>query len=99
MLRRWLKIVAWTLFSLLALMLLLIGYVNIVARAHPPTPAQPESVQQERKELTGGVYTLRNNWFRKSETGLFELYLEGKPFERGVANGKLTRELVQYQEK
>ncbi|MBA4055350.1 MAG: peptidase C45, partial [Marivirga sp.] len=29
---------------------------------------------------------------------LYELYVEGEPFERGVANGKLTKNLVQYQE-
>ena len=41
---------------------------------------------------------MKNNWFRKSESGLFELYVEGKPYERGVVNGKLTKELMQKQE-
>ena len=35
---------------------------------------------------------------RKSESGLWEAYIEGKPFERGVAFGRLTRELLYYQE-
>ena len=30
----------------------------------------------------------------KSKSGLFELYVEGDAFERGVINGKLTKELV-----
>jgi predicted choloylglycine hydrolase len=46
-----------------------------------------------------GLFILDNNWFRKSESGLHELYVEGSPFERGVAIGALTKELVQYQEK
>ena len=29
---------------------------------------------------------------------MFELYTEGKPFDRGVVNGKLTSELIQLQE-
>ncbi|NJM25078.1 MAG: hypothetical protein HC859_05805 [Bacteroidia bacterium] len=29
---------------------------------------------------------------------MYELYVEGESYERGVAAGKLTRELVQYQE-
>jgi isopenicillin-N N-acyltransferase-like protein len=35
---------------------------------------------------------------RRSDSGLWELYVEGEPFERGVVNGKLTRELVIKQE-
>jgi predicted choloylglycine hydrolase len=97
--RRLFRIFSWFFLSLILLLVILTVYLNIVARAHPPLPAQPESLLVERQELANGVYTLGNNWFRKSETGLFELYVEGKPFERGVANGKLTKELVQYQEK
>ena len=52
----------------------------------------------ERSEKSDGLITLNNNWFRKSRSGLFELYVEGRPFERGVVNGKLTRELIQLQE-
>ena len=96
--KRFLRILSWTFLCLLLLLVSLVIYLNIVARTHPPLPAQPESLLIERQELADGVYTLGNNWFRKSETGLFELYVEGKPFERGVANGRLTKELVQYQE-
>jgi hypothetical protein len=45
-----------------------------------------------------GLFLLGNNWFRKSESGLYELYIEGDPYERGIANGRLTEELVHYQE-
>lgn len=41
---------------------------------------------------------LGNNWLQKSESGLWEMYIEGGGFERGVAVGKLTRELAEYQE-
>src|SRR5882762_3322700 len=97
--KRFFRILSWSFLCLLLLLVSLVIYLNIVARTHPPLPAQPESLLVEREELANGVYTLGNNWFRKSETGLFELYVEGRPFERGVANGKLTKELVQYQEK
>src|SRR5258706_2137774 len=96
--RRLFKILSWSLLGLLLLLVSLVIYLNIVARTHPPLPAQPESLLIERQKLANGVYTLGNNWFRKSETGLFEMYVEGGPFERGVANGKLTKALVQYQE-
>jgi isopenicillin-N N-acyltransferase like protein len=80
--------------------LLLIGfiYLVIVATVRPPEPADTSSLQLQRSEPSPGLYTIQNNWFRKSNSGLYELYVEGKPFERGVVNGKLTRELVQRQE-
>lgn len=43
-------------------------------------------------------YTLGNNWLKKSESGLWEMYIEGNGFERGVAIGKLTSELAEKQE-
>ena len=80
--------------------LLLIGfiYLVIVATVDPPKPADTSSLQLQRSEPSPGFYTLGNNWFRKSNSGLYELYVEGKPYERGVINGKLTQELVQRQE-
>ncbi len=43
-------------------------------------------------------YTLGNNWLKKSESGLWEMYIEGDGFERGIAIGKLTKELAEKQE-
>ncbi|HTL08923.1 MAG TPA: C45 family peptidase [Chitinophagaceae bacterium] len=80
--------------------LLLLGFVwlAIIARVEPPHPADTSSLQLQRTEPSAGLYTIKNNWFRKSKSGLYELYVEGSPFERGVINGKLTEELVQRQE-
>ena len=72
--------------------LLLTGfiYLVIVGNTHPPKPADISSLQLQRSEPAPGLYTINNNWFRKSNSGLYELYVEGKPYERGVINGKLT---------
>ncbi|MEO6669699.1 MAG: C45 family autoproteolytic acyltransferase/hydrolase [Ferruginibacter sp.] len=81
--------------------LLLLGgaiYLYCVAIAHPPKPADTSSLQLQRTELSHGFYTIKDNWFRKSKSGLFEMYVSGKPFERGVINGKLSKELVVRQE-
>jgi isopenicillin-N N-acyltransferase-like protein len=43
-------------------------------------------------------YTVGNNWLKKSKSGLWEMYIEGDGFERGVAIGKLTKELAEKQE-
>ena len=81
-----------------SLCVLIVVLFRLVVNVKDPVPADLWIVNAERVEIEKDFYSLENNWFRKSESGLYELYVEGDPFERGVANGKLTRELVQYQE-
>jgi isopenicillin-N N-acyltransferase-like protein len=84
--------------SFLGLVAILFIYLAIVAIDHPPKPVDTSSLQLQRNEPSPGLYTIKNSWFRKSNSGLYELYVEGDAFERGVINGKLTKELVQRQE-
>ena len=82
------------------LLLLLIGiiYVVQVSKVDPPKVKDMSSLQLQRVDQGDGFYTLKDSWFRKSKSGLYELYVEGDAFERGVINGKLTKELVVRQE-
>ncbi|MEO5996170.1 MAG: C45 family peptidase [Chitinophagaceae bacterium] len=81
-------------------LLVLIGiiYLLSVAIAYPPKSIDKSVLLQKRSMGSNGFYTLKNNWFRKSNSGLFEMYVEGQPFELGVMNGKLSKELVMGQE-
>ena len=81
-------------------LLILVGviYILIVSRISPPDIKDKTTVGLQREEPSPGFYTLKNNWFRKSKSGLYELYVEGQPFDRGVINGKLSKELIQLQE-
>ncbi|MDL2291899.1 C45 family peptidase, partial [Bacteroides sp. OttesenSCG-928-F21] len=47
----------------------------------------------------GGFSQYGPNRLRQSESGLWELYVEGDAFERGEAIGKLSKDLLYYQEK
>lgn len=98
MLRKIIKIFAWTVGIILVLLGGLVLYVRAVAEIDPPIPASLDVLSEEVVEVDTGLFKLADNWFKKSESGLYELYVEGKPFERGVANGKLTKDLVHYQE-
>jgi isopenicillin-N N-acyltransferase like protein len=98
MLRRIAKILAWFFGIIILLILALVVYIRAVATIEPPVPASLEPLNKQVVEADTGLFKIDNNWFKKSESGLYELYVEGDPFERGVANGKLTRELVHYQE-
>lgn len=73
-------------------------YLVQVSKVPPPKIADMSSLQLQRTDHGDGFYTLNNNWFRHSKSGLYELYVEGDAFERGVINGKLTEELVVRQE-
>jgi tetratricopeptide (TPR) repeat protein len=97
----WQKLVKAILYvfgSFAALFLILAIYLFCVAIDYPPKPKDLSSEKLVRNEPSPGFYTIKNSWFRKSKSGLYELYVEGQPFERGVVNGKLTKELVVKQE-
>ena len=80
------------------LFVLLAVYLVWVSNIHPPEIKNTSTAQLQRTQRGNNFYTLHNNWFRKSSSGLYEMYVQGSPFERGVINGKLSKELVQSQE-
>lgn len=69
-----------------------------VIQIDPPQPNDLSYLELEREEPVPGFYTIGNNWMQQNELGLYELYLEGEPFERGVIYGKLAKEQVIQQE-
>lgn len=93
-LRRLLRVVA----VIAALFGLLFLYLVWVSNIKPPKIVDTSAEQLQRNSPDPGLYTINNNWFRKSNSGLYEMYTEGTPFERGVIEGKLSEELVKKQE-
>lgn len=99
--RRLKAIGKWLLYivaGLLVLLLLGFAYLAYVSRVSDPEVADTSGVALERSVHADSLYTMGNNWFRKSDAGLYEMYVEGNAFERGVAHGKLAKELVVAQE-
>jgi len=82
---------------LLAIMIFIV-YFKIVTHIAPPTEMDPMKLGLEREELEKGLYRCNNSWVKENDFGLWELYIEGEPFELGVLNGILTSELVESQE-
>lgn len=93
-----LRILKWTLIVFLGLILGFAGWTVIVAVDHPPVINDLSPLKAERQQVNDSTFYLGNNWLRKSKSGIWEMYIEGKPFERGVAFGKLSKELLYYQE-
>jgi isopenicillin-N N-acyltransferase like protein len=87
--------------TFLVFLVLLIGFVIYFAFAvYVPDPeiADRSALTRERVQYSETFYKTGNNCLKKSNSGLWELYVEGDGFERGAANGHLTKELAQYQE-
>jgi len=64
----------------------------------PQEVGDQKELVEEVKVIDGSLKGVLNNRFRLSESGLYELYVEGAPYERGVYAGKLTKELIRSQE-
>jgi tetratricopeptide (TPR) repeat protein len=77
---------------------LLFAYLAWVSKINPPKVSDLSALQLQRKEPDTGLYAIKNSWFRKSNSGLYEMYVEGTPYELGTVNGKLSEELVKKQE-
>ncbi|RYY19863.1 MAG: peptidase C45 [Cytophagaceae bacterium] len=95
------KIIKWLALGTLSVLALLVGtglyLYSVAAHRHPAAPPTA-LLHTPRQQLGPQAYTLGHNWLRKSRSGWWEMHLEGEPFERGVANGVLCRELCEYQE-
>jgi isopenicillin-N N-acyltransferase like protein len=96
--RKLLRILSYFLLFIVLMAGGLFLYLYAVARATPPVPENTSSLNLQRKQLGKDCYAIGNNWLRKSNSGLWEMYVEGKPFDRGVINGLLAKELIHEQE-
>ncbi|WP_245957486.1 C45 family autoproteolytic acyltransferase/hydolase [Chitinophaga flava] len=92
------RVLLYCLGTILVLFIALAIYLVSVSRMTPPVIADQSALQLQRKQLDSTAWTIGNSWFRKSNSGLYEMYVEGAPFERGVINGKLSGELIRHQE-
>src|SRR5664279_2154014 len=92
------KILKWFFLAIVTIVIVFMGWFLVTAIDHPPKVKDLSALTIERQKYGENTYFVGNNWLRKSESGLWEMYIEGDPFDRGVAFGKLTKELLSYQE-
>lgn len=87
-------------FAIIAVLLVLaFGYFLWNIRI--PTPivnSQITPASYHRKQVGPDSYMVNNCWLKKNQYGIWEMYLEGSPFERGVIYGVLAKELIEKQE-
>ncbi|MFM2307714.1 MAG: hypothetical protein RLZZ367_2383, partial [Bacteroidota bacterium] len=88
-------------YSLLVVLVLLLGgyaYIQWGLAPQLPEVKDTSALKLERVKAGDNFYRIGNNWLRKTPNGLWEEYIEGEPFERGVVTGKLEKELLYTQE-
>lgn len=97
-LRKLLRVLGITIGSLLLLLLLFSVYVYSVSDFNTPEIADSSSRQLTPQHIDGSLYTIKDNWIKQNEYGLYEMYVSGSAYERGVKNGKLSRQQIIDQE-
>ncbi|HWV33673.1 MAG TPA: C45 family autoproteolytic acyltransferase/hydrolase [Dyadobacter sp.] len=86
-----------------SIFLLIIGILFglFIWRIRVPKPEleSTKTVESYKREKVGeNHYRVGNNWLRKNKHGIWEMYLEGAPYERGLIYGILAEELMEKQE-
>lgn len=75
-----------------------IFFIYILFASQIPTPDVPDIHIGSRKKVGQDHYVLGNNYLKKNDFGVWEMYIEGEPYERGLIYGELAKELIQRQE-
>lgn len=81
------------------LLFIILNSCGVLKSLHDvPDVSTYNSTIPERIETSDSTFTLGNNHLSKNKQGLWELYVEGNPYERGLITGDLTQELFHKQE-
>jgi predicted choloylglycine hydrolase len=81
---------------ILAAFFVLFIFILFKAQINPPYVVEKEI--GKRTKIGENHYVLGNNYLKKNDFGVWEMYIEGEPYERGLIYGELAKELVQRQE-
>jgi hypothetical protein len=92
------KIILRTLLVFAILLTAFFIYFIFAVQIEVPEIKNDTTLNWKRETIDKEFYKVNNNWLRHSKSGLWELYVEGDGYERGVANGMLTKELHEFQE-
>lgn len=90
-----------TAFSLSVLVVLSVGlWAYVQYGLVPPIPEADNktALEWERIEHSDSLWTVKENWLKRNDIGLWEEYISGDAFTRGAVLGKLNQELMREQE-
>lgn len=70
----------------------------IFFHASVPEPSVPDIKIGKVEKLNDTYYVLGNNYLKKNDFGVWEMYIEGSPYKRGLIYGALAKKLNHNQE-
>lgn len=80
---------------------LVIAFLFFLWRIRIPAPDVDEQLipaSLHREQIAPDYYRVLNCWLKKNKFGIWEMYLEGAPYQRGIIYGVLAKELIEKQE-
>jgi len=83
---------------LLVLLILFTLYIYKVRITPPVVDSTITTASFEREKVTDNHYRIGDSWLKKNDFGIWEMYLEGSPYERGLKYGVLAKEIIESQE-
>ena len=89
-------------FSGIFFLLLLLAAFLFLLMIRVPAPAVDPALSPSsytRQQTGPGSYRVGNSWLKKNTQGIWEMYIEGGDYERGLIYGVLAKELMEQQEK
>jgi predicted choloylglycine hydrolase len=89
------KLLAWTSAIVFILFLLFLWRIQVPL---PEVNSNLKPTDLKREQTGPNSYKVGNNWLRKNNQGIWEMYIEGNDYERGLAYGVLAKELMEQQE-
>ncbi len=92
------KALVWAII-IINLVIILVMWYQVRTTINPPRLSSKIKADEKVSHPEKDFYYCENDWLQKSNSGLWELYIEGAPFKRGVIEGKLTKDLIEKQEK
>ena len=96
---RFLKLILYLLLVMVLVIAVFITWYYFDTQISKPNVNESIVNTYQRKSIGENEFRIGKNWLKKNQYGLWEMYLEGAPFERGIVSGKLTKELIYKQEK
>lgn len=76
----------------------LVYWYNSVTRFEVPIVETPSFSVEDLQRHGDSIQQLNANFLLKNDVGLYEMYIEGNAYERGLAHGILSADLIKYQE-
>jgi len=88
------KIIGSVVLFIVLLLILFLAYLNWGLQPDLPKIKDKAVLDLVRKNYPDSLYKIDKNWLKRNDTGWWEEYVEGEPFERGVILGKLNKDML-----